>query len=94
MNNNRPTDHAIKLYRQIVELLADPTVDQWEEGKRRQYLDTCDELHTLLGRKPWETCVSDTIGEDVPPVWLQTHRISDWLEAQSIRCALDREIAA
>jgi hypothetical protein len=52
------------------------------------------ELHLLLGRRPWETCISDTIGCDVPPGWLPAGQIADWLDAQAIRLALDRAIAA
>jgi beta-lactamase superfamily II metal-dependent hydrolase len=85
------TPQAIALYRKLIDLQNDPAVDQWEKdgGKRRQYLDIGHELHVLLGRKPWETCIDDTIGADVQPDWLRADRISEWLEAQSIQLALD-----
>ena len=100
MKGSGLTDYAVKLYRHLLDLCNEPdATGQWEEdgGKRRQYLDTCHELHTLLGRKPWQESVDDTIGCDVPPDWMvrQTpNRLADWASVREIRRALDGAVAA
>jgi hypothetical protein len=67
--------------------------DVWEErgGKRRAYLDACVALHTLLRRKPWQTDIVDTLGQDTPPSYEVNNE--DWRAARQIRIEPERAAA-
>jgi hypothetical protein len=55
-------------------------------------LDACVALHTLLRRKPWQTDVVDTLGQDTPPSYEVNKE--DWRAARQIRIELERAAKA
>ena len=96
--NARITAEMIDLYRKAVDLQSRPEphgIEHWEEsgGVRRQYIDTCRKLHVALGRKPWETMATDTIGEDEPDPTISNqgeHKVADWMEARELGLELQQ----
>ena len=83
----RITPEAIAAYRTILST---------QGSNFSEYHDACHALHAALGRKPWEECVEDTIGFDVPPEWMHkqgANRIASWNGAREIRTAMEKMIA-
>lgn len=72
--------------------------DAWEEdgGRRREYLDTTRDLHSLMGRYPHQENVCTTIGADEPPTWMDASShddarwIADYKEAVELRREFER----
>jgi hypothetical protein len=57
-----------------------------------RYFDLRQELSSLLGTKPWETCPLDAVRED-PPDWLRKNhqQCEFWRKAWAQRSELERD---
>jgi hypothetical protein len=56
----------------------------------REFLDLSNQLHGMLGLKPWDECPITTYCAEVPD-WMQDpHRIASWRKAWAMRCELQK----
>jgi hypothetical protein len=92
------SDEAVALFNLAREIMSegDDATERWEGegGRRREYLTARHDLHYgALGRKPWETDVVDTVGEDAPPSWMRADRHAEWHQTRLLRIALEEAAA-
>ena len=85
----RITPEAVALFRRGLRLIRRGDED------RREYLDVCYELDRVLGLRPWQEPVLDTVGFDAPPDWMDSGPvIADWHRSANIRRQLEAALAA
>lgn len=85
----------IAQFQVLVEIWNGDDEVEWEEqgGRRREFCDLSTAIHRALGRKPWQTDITSTLGQDTPPPWLPAARIEDWHEARALRARLEQAAA-
>jgi hypothetical protein len=87
----RITPLILDTYRRARDLHDNHDTETWEEdgGRRREYLDAASQLHSLLGRKPWQTCVMDCVDVETAPGYIR--EVNDWETARAILIELENE---
>jgi hypothetical protein len=85
----RITPDMVALFRlaRAIEDDGDHRAFEAQGGRRREYLQTCTELHQLLGRTPWQADVVEVDGP--PPSYLQQEQADDWNQARALRAELE-----
>jgi len=85
----RITPEAVALFRRGLRLIRRGDED------RREYLDVCYKLDRVLGLRPWQEPVLNTVGFDIPPDWMDSEPvIADWHRSANIRRQLEAALAA
>jgi len=85
----RITPEAVALFRRGLRLIRRGDED------RREYLDVCYKLDRVLGLRPWQEPVLDTVGFDAPPDWMDSGPvIADWHRSANIRRQLEAALTA
>jgi hypothetical protein len=88
----RITDEMVQLYRRgrAIEDADQDEISESEGGRGGEFSRICVRLHSLLGRKPWQTDVFSTRGHPQPPKWVRPGEADSWLEAIAIRAELEQ----
>jgi hypothetical protein len=87
VRDTRITPEILTMYRLAHQLHDCANIETWEEegGHRRKFLDACVKLHAMLGRRPWQEDVIDTLDFE-PPDDRQERK--DW----NVACALLKQL--
>ena len=87
----KPRAEAVALFCQCLAIEnVEGAAEDWEPvGRRREYLDAAQALHTALDRKPWDIEVLSVRECDTaPPGWMHRGNHASWFEAQRLRRAI------
>jgi hypothetical protein len=84
------TREAVELFRSGLRLLRRPDGED-----SREYLDICYELDRVLGLRPWEESILNTVGYNEPGEWQNTEaERTDWFRSKDLCRQLDAALAA